>query len=136
MTEVRDRYGDIINMERPESDRPHMSAKERAAQFSPFAALSGYDDLVAEAARLTDKERELDPAAQDELANILNYLIAHKDVYADFTVFKKDKHKSGGSYSVYSGRIEKADEIQKTITLDCGIKIFAENIVGIELADN
>ena len=134
MTESEEKYGDIINRERPESSHPRLPIKSRAAQFSPFAALSGYEDLIAEASRETCEEKELSDDQRNELDVKLSYLTGHRDISADFTVFVKDPKKAGGKYVSVRGCVLKYDFITRMITLDTGDRICAEDIYDISFA--
>lgn len=100
---MTEKYEDIINLPHHVSEtRPQMSMLDRAAQFSPFAALSGYDDAVKEAGRLTDNRVELGDEGQDLLDRKLQYL---QEIIADrpeisVTFFIPDEKKPGGSYAI------------------------------------
>ena len=94
------RYDDILTRERPRGKRQPMPVSDRAAQFAPFAALTGYDEAVAETARLTDSKIEL---GEDRAADINDKLCMLRDrLYerpeAEVTYFVPDGRKSGGSY--------------------------------------
>ena len=117
---ARLRYADIFDLPHHRSAvRQHMSLYDRAAQFAPFAALSGFDDMVIEEARLTDSRIELSESEID----LLNAVIAgiadtvenggHPAV--SVTRFKPDAHKSGGSYETLTGIVKKVDPIEKTL---------------------
>lgn len=106
------RYDDIINLPRHVSTtHPHMSVYDRAAQFAPFAALTGYDAAIDETARLTDRQYDLD---NDELAelelklNQLQYMIQDKPKIA-VTYFEADDRKSGGRYITVTGNLDRID---------------------------
>ena len=117
---AREVYADIIDLPHHQSEtRPQMSLYDRAAQFSPFAALSGYDDMVREEARLTDKERELSETDADELDRKLALLadrLAEKD-HPRITVvrFIPDDRKTGGRYEELSGVVKKLDLVMRCI---------------------
>ena len=122
-------YADIIDLSHHQSaTRPHMSLHDRAAQFAPFAALSGYDDMVTETARLTDTEIELsDSEIEIELSDseieIINSVIAeiasltengaHPTV--SVTHFIPDPHKHGGRYEPFTGVVKRVDPIKKQL---------------------
>lgn len=96
-----DKYDDIKHLTRPQYDDLHpMSMSDRAAQFSPFAALVGYDDAVAETARLTDSRIELTEDEINELNANLNRLLDNLDEQQSIrvTYFVTDERKSGGRY--------------------------------------
>ena len=92
------KYDDILNQRRPASRRPKMSALERAAQFSPFAALTGYEDAVRESARRTEDRRSLSQEEMDFLNRQLCYLADRtgEAPWAAFTCFVPDARKAGG----------------------------------------
>ena len=98
---MKDLYEDIINRPHHVSKaRPQMSELERAAQFAPFAALTGYEDAIEETGRLTDEEILLDETAVDRINEQLQYLAAHMDegIRVSVTYFRPDDRKSGGAY--------------------------------------
>ena len=118
-------YSDIINLPYKKSKKyKHMSQKDRAAQFAPFAALTGHKQLIQETQRLTEDKKELDE-------NKLLYFIETKEKIK-ITYFKKDQKKSGGDYLTTIQRIKKIDSIYKTITLQNGQIIKMEDIYEIE----
>lgn len=124
------RYDDIIGLPRHQSSaRPHMSNHDRAAQFSPFAALSGYGEAVTETARPTDAKAVLDENEKEELNRRLNQL--RGDTEVTITYFVADKKKSGGTYTSVTGCVEKIDEYERVVLMDGGIKIPIDNIAGI-----
>ena len=118
------RYDDMLDMPHHQSvNHPHMSLYNRAAQFSPFAALTGYGDTIDETARLTEKKTELDEQTRQELdakfQMILNELSQHPIPHSlyHFTYFIPDALKEGGSYRQISGIIKKVNLTERTITL-------------------
>ena len=124
-------YSDIINLPYKKSKKyKHMSQKDRAAQFAPFAALTGHKQLIQETQRLTEDKKEL-----DDKKSILNqkllYFIETKEKIK-ITYFKKDQKKSGGDYLTTIQRIKKIDSIYQTITLQNGQIIKMEDIYEIE----
>lgn len=128
-------YDDIINLPHHVSaTRPQMSMIDRAAQFSPFAALTGYDAAIKETGRLTDEKIELD----EESLNILNMKFQILvDSLADepevtFTYFKPDERKSGGSYVGLTGTVKKVDDFERLIVTQNGTKIPMDDILNIE----
>lgn len=135
MTEAEKQYADIINQSRPISTKhPPMSMLNRAAQFSPFAALTGYDAAVQETARLTDEKLELDEYAKSILSDRLQILAEHIDDLPEvmFTYFVPDKKKSGGAYVSVTGRIREIDEYERIVVLENGTKIPIHQIYEIE----
>ena len=113
-------YADIIDLPHHQSEkRPHMSLYDRAAQFSPFAALTGYDDMVREEARLTDDKRELSETEQETLNRQLS-LLADKIERREppeitVTYFIPDRRKEGGKYEEISGIVKKIDPVKRKI---------------------
>ena len=140
MKETND-YNDIINLSRPSSpNRDKMSIYDRASQFSPFAALKGYEDEIDEAARYTDTKIELDGSQISDLNDKLMFLkeqLQHKSTAEQSTVkityFKADGKKSGGEYLTITGKIKKIDEYNRAIILISGQLISFDDIYSIEL---
>lgn len=129
------KYDDIINLPHHISKtRPQMSMHDRAAQFSAFAALSGYDDTVKETARLTDNKMEL---TEEEITD-LNLKIQVLKEYADtkpflfIEYFVPDKKKSGGSYVTVMGNFRRIDEYAGNMILTSGEEIHLGDIYSIE----
>ena len=130
-----DRYADIIDLPHHVSvTRRHMSIKDRAAQFSAFAALTGYSDEIKETARLTDDKRKMDETELEELSLKLALILARADEkpYITVTYFSSDQKKSGGVYKTVTGNLKKVDEIERTLTLTDGDIIRLDDIIDIE----
>ena len=130
-----DNYYDIKQFSRPHyDDHPQMSISDRAAQFSPFAALTGYDAAVDETARYTEIREELTEDEVNKLNDDLNRLLDMLDERPEIRViyFVPDKRKSGGSYKTKIGIVKKIDEYQKILVLEDGSKIPLEDISEIE----
>ena len=128
------RYDDIINLSHHTSKvHKPMSMESRAAQFAPFAALSGYGDAVKETARLTDEEIIIDDGLKEMLNDKLQFLLGKiKDKpYTTFTYFVKDINKSGGKYKTVSNRIKKIDLYNQCVILIDNIKIPINDIINI-----
>lgn len=125
-------YDDIINLPHPTSTRhPRMPMIDRAAQFQPFQALSGYGAAIQETARLTGKKVEL---TEDEKA-VLNEklrLLAAIGGTAVFTYFLPDGKKSGGAYITTVGNLKKLDPIKQRVILADGTPIPIADILEIE----
>ena len=116
-------YADIIDHPHHRSSKhPQMSLYDRAAQFAPFAALTGYDDMVAEEARLVDEKVELDDTARDILNQRLGLLASATEAgdrpSVSITYFVPDEKKKGGSYKTVTENIKRIDSIRKTIILE------------------
>lgn len=117
------RYEDMLHMpHHVSSTRPHMTLEERAAQFSPFAALTGYGDLLSETARQT--EAWMEPGADDisRLDTCLQVLQQHLPERPAVTVtfFQPDSRKEGGSYRTLTGTLHRIDPLKRVLILDSG----------------
>lgn len=108
-----------------------MSMYNRAAQFAPFAALSGHDAAIAETARLTSVQQELSDDQQANLQRRLEFA-KHYNLKVSITYFVEDEKKSGGEYVVSSGLIKKIDNYERCLFLDGGEAIRWEMIKNIE----
>lgn len=129
------KYDDIINLPHHVSaTRPQMSMHDRAAQFSAFAALTGYDDRVAEAARLTDKRMELTEEEIKDLNLKIQILKENADTrpFLFIEYFIPDKKKSGGSYISVTGNFRRIDEYAGNMILTSGDEIPLNDIYSIE----
>ena len=127
-------YADIIDLPHHVSkDRPHLSMHQRAAQFSPFAALVGYDEVIEETRRQTDLKRELDETEKAELDRKLSVIAAHltEKPIVVIEYFVPDKTKAGGEYVFKSGSVVKILPVQKVLVLSDGTKIRIEDIADI-----
>ena len=130
-----DKYKDIINLPHHQSKRrPRMSMIDRAAQFSPFAALTGHNDAIIETARLTDRKIELDEGTKsvlnEKIQMISDYLSEMPTV--TFTHFEPDIKKDGCAYLKTTGTVKKIDDFNKEIYLTDGTIILIEHIYEIE----
>ena len=128
-------YDDMLDLPyHGSSTRPRMPRKDRAAQFAPFAALTGYGAAVKETARLTDARIELDETRRLELNDKLLRLMTQKEnETAIFTYFVPDDKKDGGSYQTVRGRIKKFDTFKGQLILTSGDSIPIEEIYDIEM---
>lgn len=135
------RYDDIIDLPYKKSKRhAHMSMHDRAAQFAPFAALTGYGEAVEETARFTEAKIEL---AEDRIAEINEVLTKLKKtldkplgkVEVELDFFVQDKLKQGGKYLLYKGTVDKLDEHEKRLRLGTGIWVNIEDIFDIKLKE-
>ena len=134
MTESEEKYADIINLSHHQSKvHPRMSIYDRAAQFSPFAALTGHEAAIKETARLTEEQVELDEDKQEELNEKLQILIAHaaEQLKVSVTYFKPDDKKTGGEYVTVTGIFQKFRDYERTIVLEDGTGIDCDRIVEI-----
>lgn len=117
-----------------------MTMYQRAAQFAPFAALTGHSAAISETARLTDKKIELSESEYEMLNQKLSLLLAHLDEHpcVSITYFVPDPHKEGGKYTTHTGTIRSWDAYEQRITLDDDTPIKAYEIIDIkgELLDS
>lgn len=134
--DTRRKYGDIIDLPHYVSKtRPQMSMVDRAAQFSPFAALTGYDAAVQEMARLTDERMELDEgriAVLDEQIQGIRDRIG-KGEWPEIvaTYFQPDERKAGGRYVTATGSVKRVDEYARVIEMMDGNRISIDRIYEI-----
>lgn len=126
-------YDDIIDLPHHVSGRhPQMSLYNRAAQFAPFAALSGHDAAIEETARLTEQQRELTQGERDVLSRKLSYLLQRDDSpVVEICYFQPDGRKSGGSYRTITGTIKKVDDIGGKLLLTDGTVIPLDAVSDI-----
>lgn len=130
------RYDDIIDLPHHVSSvRPHMSLSDRAAQFSPFAALTGYHDAVEEAARFTDEKREADENSRAILDGKLQMIqeTLPRSVEIMVTYFLPDTKKSGGAYVDVSGTVKKIDTYRRVLVLEDGLAIPIDDIWDLNI---
>lgn len=129
-------YDDIIDLPHHVSERhPQMSMYNRAAQFAPFAALTGHDAAITEAARLTDAELELSESDAEVLNRKLEYILQNlKDnIPVEIIYFQPDDKKAGGSYRTMAGCIKDFDPLAGTLEMDDGSLLpirYIKNIKG------
>ena len=128
-------YDDIIHLPHHVSKtRPQMSLEDRAAQFSPFAALTGYDAAILETGRLTEDKLELGEETQAILDRKQRYLAEIIDTKPEITVtyFVPDEKKSGGAYSTVTGFLKRIDEYERQLVLTDGRRIQQDVVFDIE----
>ena len=128
-------YEDIIHLSHHvSSKRPQMSMADRAAQFSPFAALTGYDDAIQETGRLTEQKIELDEETLEKLDERFQILQEHLGEQQEvrFTYFKPDERKEGGAYLTVSGVVRKIKLYEREILLQDGTIIPVDDILQME----
>ena len=135
MEESRKKYADIIDLPHHQSDtRPKMSNFDRAAQFSPFAALTGHADSIKETARLTDEYSE----PSEEMKAIMNekilFLMEQLENQPEITItfFKPDEKKQGGAYITITGVVKKIKTYERQIQMTTGDLIPIDMIFGID----
>ena len=128
------KYLDIINLPRHISTRrAPMSISNRAAQFAPFAALTGYDSSIREAARFTEQRIEPDEDQKAAINEKLRYISRHIDEHPEVAIlyFRPDERKNGGRYVTVSGKVVKFDAVEKILWLADGAVLFVENILAL-----
>ena len=129
------RYDDMIDLPRPESGKhPRMSRLARAAQFSAFAALTGYEDYISEEGRLTDSRGELDEDEKNLLDLKLRILEENAELSPEITVtvFVPDRTKSGGKYVTETGRFKKIDKEKQELVTENGGTFPVGDILAVE----
>lgn len=127
-------YDDILHLPHPTSKRhPRMPIADRAAQFSPFAALTGHGAAIEETARVTDRRIELDEDAKEQLDQTLQLLLERIDEQREITVtwFSPDKKKAGGQYHTATGKLKRIDSREGRLTLTDGNQIPLEDLLEI-----
>ena len=128
------KYDDILHLPHPTSVKhPRMPISERAAIFSPFAALTGHGDAIRETARLTEQKIELDEDTKAELDRRQAVLLEHIAEQPEITVtwFQPDERKDGGAYITTTGRLKKIDPVERMLFLLDGPKIPLDDVAGI-----
>ncbi|MBE7084297.1 MAG: YolD-like family protein [Clostridiales bacterium] len=135
MEDARNKYADIIDLPHHQSDtRPKMSNYDRAAQFSPFAALTGHADSIKETARLTDEYSE----PSEEMKAIMNekllFLMEQLENQPEITItfFNPDEKKQGGAYITITGVVKKIKTYERQIQMTTGDLIPIDMIFGID----
>ena len=130
-----EQYKDIIDIPHHVSKtRPQMPMSDRAAQFAPFAALTGYDAAIKETGRLTDERIELDEEALTALDMKYQLLMDAFDDAPEVTItyFQPDERKAGGKYITATGAVKKVDDFEWQITMQDGVKIPMDNVLSID----
>ncbi len=128
-----EKYKDIINLPYEKSkNHSHMSLSDRAAQFLPFSALTGYEKSIQEVSRLTSDFKEISQEEKDIISAKLNYIDKNKitDQF-EITYFIKDKKKKGGTYQVIKSSIKRIVDTEGKIILDSKKEIAINNIIDI-----
>ena len=128
-------YEDIVSLPHHVSDRhPPMDPMRRAAQFAPFAALTGYDVVIHETARLTEGQVELEEYDNERLnrkfAELMTILDSHPEITVSY--FKPDESKAGGAYAAVSGHVKKIDSYEQYMEMEDGIIIPIRNIIDLQ----
>lgn len=125
-------YDDIIDLPRPKSKREPMPMSDRAAQFSPFAALTGYGDAIDETARLTDHRIELSEEQRAELDYKQQYLATLDAPTVTVTYFVPDERKTGGAYVTHTGTLKRIDELERMMVFADGARVSLDEVIAIE----
>lgn len=125
-------YDDIIDLPRPKSKHEPMPMSDRAAQFSPFAALTGYGDAIDETARLTDARIELSEEERAELDYKQQYLATLDAPTVTVTYFVPDERKSGGAYVTHTGTLKRIDELERMMVFADGARVSLNEVIAIE----
>ena len=128
-------YEDIVNLPPHISKRhPQPSMMDRAARFAPFAAITGYEEMVLEEARVTEERIDLDEGALALLNEKLNMIQEFLDEEPEVTItyFEPDKKKSGGAYITITGIVKRIDEYEHFVLMIDGKKIYIDSIYDIE----
>lgn len=126
------RYDDMIHLHRPSSPRKKMPISDRAAQFAPFAALTGHKESILETQRYTEEKKLLSKENIDTINHQIQLLKQIPETFIVVTYFQKDIKKKGGHYLKKAGIVKRIDDIQKCIIFTNKEKIQIENILTIE----
>lgn len=125
-------YDDIIDLPRPKSKHEPMPMSDRASQFSPFAALTGYGDAIDETARLTDHRTELSEEERAELDYKQQYLSTLNAPTVTVTYFVPDERKSGGAYVTHTGVLKRVDEVERMVVFKDGLRVPLDEVMDIK----
>lgn len=125
-------YDDIIDLPRPKSKHEPMPMSDRAAQFSPFAALTGYGDAIDETARLTDARIELSEEERAELDYKQQYLATLDSPTVTVTYFVPDERKTGGAYVTHTGVLKRVDEVERMVVFKDGLRVPLDEVMDIK----
>ena len=129
------KYNEIMGLPHHVSkNRPQMPMSDRAAQFAPFAALTGYDAAIKETGRLTDERVELDVEALSALDMKYQILMEALDEAPEVTItyFQPDERKAGGKYVSAVGAVKKIDDFERRITMRDGTRIPMDDVLSID----
>ena len=134
--DIKNDYSDIINLSRPNSSKhPRSNREARAAQFAPFAALTGFDEEIKEVQRYTLSEKYLSDEEIDKINHKLNIIDNNKELLVNISYFIKDRKKDGGKYINKSGFIRRIDPYNNIIIFEDKEKINIKDIVKIDIID-
>lgn len=133
---MKNPYEDMMELpHHVSSKRPQMPMSDRAAQFSPFAALVGYDAAIKEAGRLTDERIEPEEDRLNELNMKFRLIKEHlaDEPEVSLSYFEPDERKAGGRYLEIFGTVKKIDDFERSLTMKDGTKISVDDILAVEL---
>ena len=127
-------YEDMIDLPHPEPvGHPRMSMEKRAAQFSPFAALTGYEEAILETERLTEERVVLDESELEMLDERFREILGAQEApNVKITYFIPDERKSGGRYETVVGKVIKIDEYRRQIVMEDGLLVAVKDVVSVE----
>lgn len=134
---MNEKYDEIMRLPHHVSKtRPQMPMSERAAQFAPFAALTGYDSAIKETGRLTNERIELDEDALTALNVKYQFLMDALDEEPEIkiTYFKPDERKAGGEYVSAIGAVKKVDDFERLITMQDGTRIPMDDVYDMSIS--
>ena len=129
------RYDDMLFLPHPDpKTHPRMSPQDRAAQFSPFAALTGHSAVLREAARQTQERLQLDEYQEDALSRKLSLLLEHleEEPEVQLSYFKEDARKAGGEYVEREGRVKKIDLYGRVLVMEDGTKVPLDDLFRLD----
>ena len=135
---MNEKYEKIINLPHHVSKtRPQMSISDRAAQFAPYSALSGYEDAVEETARLTYRRIELDEYEKEKINSDLTSLLASPNGrLIRLTYFCPDRYKNGGAYVSVTGELSYVNEVKRELVLIGGYRVIIDEISELKILEN
>ncbi len=128
-------YEDIVDLPHHVSRKhPQPTVADRAARFAPFAAITGYEEMVLEEARVTDERIEMDESSKAALNEKLNMILEFIDEQPEvsITYFEPDKRKAGGAYVTVTGTVKRIDEYEHLVIMTDGKKINIDDIYNLQ----
>lgn len=129
---MKNPYFDIMGLPRPQSKYPKMSRYMRAAQFAPFAALTGFENSIAEASKFVVQQPILSKEEAERLNQKLVDFLSKPETLIRFHIFVKDEKKKGGTIQTKIGKIKRWEEVEGVLKLEDGEIIHIKNIVRVE----
>lgn len=131
-----EQYEDMLLMQRPTSTKhPRMSLYDRAAQFSPFAALTGHEEIIGETGRVTDEKVVLTEQKKEELDRILHVLMEQREEtpLVQVTYFRPDDKKEGGCYLTATKRLVRVNRRERFLLFEDGLQISVDDIYELNM---